>query len=77
MAHCTICRQEKEGMTKCKECGQYFCENCGNKKRGYCDDCLEYAATEDKLEEEDKTEAKVEASDVDHEVEEMEQEEDH
>lgn len=74
MANCTICKEEKEGMLNCKECGQYFCENCG--KTGYCDACQEHAAQGGSTKKE-IIEEKAEEKEVIHDVEEMEQEQDH
>ena len=65
------CRQMKDELKECKECGQKFCRDCGNYNKGYCDDCKEY----EKYDEAENKEEKEEDKEVDHEVEEIEQEE--
>jgi hypothetical protein len=74
MARCTICKEKKDEVKKCKECGQMFCNTCGDYKRSYCEDCKDYAKDDDVEEETEKGEAKEEAKEVTHEVEGLEQE---
>lgn len=66
MPRCSICRQVKDTLATCKECGQKFCPDCGNYNKGYCEDCKEYESYEDEKVDEDK--------EVAHEVQELEQE---
>ena len=67
MPRCSICRQVKDDVIECKECGQKFCRDCGNYNKGYCDDCKEYEKDDETKTDEDK--------EVAHEVQEIEQEE--
>jgi len=52
MPRCTICKETKDEIFTCKECGQTFCRDCGNPDTGYCDDCKEYERTEEEREDE-------------------------
>jgi hypothetical protein len=38
---CGLCREEAEDLTKCKKCGQMFCEYCGDIDIKTCWDCSE------------------------------------
>ncbi len=42
MPVCELCGKKVKVVYKCKACGARFCENCGDKNRLLCDDCIEY-----------------------------------
>jgi hypothetical protein len=45
MEKCSVCKEKpRKGKTlyKCKECECKFCEDCGDKEKQLCNDCLGY-----------------------------------
>ena len=42
MAKCEICSKTVKTVYSCDECGARFCENCGDKNKLMCQDCLAY-----------------------------------
>lgn len=41
MSTCVLCGEEAENLTKCKKCGESFCEICGDIDIKTCWDCAE------------------------------------
>jgi hypothetical protein len=47
MQLCTICGEDVELVTKCKECGARFCAFCGDHDDKLCDFCYDENALDD------------------------------
>jgi len=39
MPRCTICDEMVDKVTKCRVCGEKFCEDCGDPKSKVCTFC--------------------------------------
>ena len=41
MPKCTICGEEAEYVTKCTNCGEKFCSDCGDPEEKQCYYCMD------------------------------------
>jgi hypothetical protein len=56
MALCTICGEDFDRVVKCSECGERFCEDCGDHEKKlcyYCDEEDVYSEEEIEYDDED------------------------
>jgi hypothetical protein len=54
MPVCTICGEEVDKVIKCSECGERYCEDCGEHERKLCYYCDEEADSEEDSEYDDE-----------------------
>ncbi len=44
--NCELCKCIEEELRDCKKCATVFCDNCGDKERNLCQDCLQFEEEE-------------------------------
>ena len=47
MPLCTLCGEDADSVTECKECGAKFCEFCGAPDDKLCEYCIDDVDNED------------------------------
>jgi hypothetical protein len=53
MPMCSLCGEEMDHVTKCKTCGEKFCDDCGDTDEKLCIYCLDEDSDEDDDDSED------------------------
>jgi hypothetical protein len=53
MPECTLCGEDVDRVVKCSECGERFCDECGEPSEKLCVFCLDEESEEEDYDNED------------------------